>query len=188
MIQPTVGFIVYGVHKDGLQDPMGAPFIDERSSRRRRTLCEARGLRLVEHAMVIATKDEARAALAEMKKDDAVDCVVLFSGTWVWAAHLIAAIRDFAMSGKAVSDLDAPRLAGLAAGRRAGACTARCWRWASRTSSSTARPTTRRDRQDRQLLAAPPTCATAPEHVHHRHVRRPRHGPDLRRGRPLASG
>ena len=28
MIQPTVGFIVYGVHKDGLKDPMGKPFID----------------------------------------------------------------------------------------------------------------------------------------------------------------
>jgi L-fucose isomerase-like protein len=31
-----------------------------------------------------------------------VDCVVLFSGTWVWAAHLVAAVRDFAMSGKPV--------------------------------------------------------------------------------------
>ena len=31
MIQPTVGFIVYGVHKDGLKDPMGTPFIDEPS-------------------------------------------------------------------------------------------------------------------------------------------------------------
>ena len=29
MIRPTTGFIVYGVHKDGLQDPMGQPFIDE---------------------------------------------------------------------------------------------------------------------------------------------------------------
>ena len=29
MIQPTVGFIAYGVHKDGLKDPMGAPFIDD---------------------------------------------------------------------------------------------------------------------------------------------------------------
>jgi L-fucose isomerase-like protein len=37
-----------------------------------------------------------------MKKDDEVDCVILFSGTWVWAAHLVAAIRDFAGSGKAV--------------------------------------------------------------------------------------
>ena len=26
---PKVGFIVYGVHKDGLQDPMGQPFIDD---------------------------------------------------------------------------------------------------------------------------------------------------------------
>ena len=30
MIQATAGFIVYGVHKDGLKDPMGAPFIDSR--------------------------------------------------------------------------------------------------------------------------------------------------------------
>ena len=29
MITPTVGFIVYGVHKDGLKDPMGTPFIDD---------------------------------------------------------------------------------------------------------------------------------------------------------------
>ncbi|NUQ62953.1 MAG: hypothetical protein HUU20_10710, partial [Pirellulales bacterium] len=29
MIRPTAGFIVYGVHKDGLQDPMGQPFIDD---------------------------------------------------------------------------------------------------------------------------------------------------------------
>jgi hypothetical protein len=29
VIRPTIGFIVYGVHKDGLQDPMGKPFIDE---------------------------------------------------------------------------------------------------------------------------------------------------------------
>ena len=28
--------------------------------------------------------------------------VVLFSGTWVWAAHLVAAIRDYAASGKAM--------------------------------------------------------------------------------------
>ncbi len=30
MIKARVGFIVYGVHKDGLEDPMGTPFIDER--------------------------------------------------------------------------------------------------------------------------------------------------------------
>ena len=30
MIKPKVGFIVYGVHKDGLLDPMGTPFIDDK--------------------------------------------------------------------------------------------------------------------------------------------------------------
>jgi L-fucose isomerase-like protein len=102
MIQPTVGFIVYGVHKDGLKDPMGVPFIDEAIVARSKDALRKRGLRLKEHSTVVASKSEARAALADMKKDDGVDCVVLFSGTWVWAAHLVAAIRDFAMSGKAV--------------------------------------------------------------------------------------
>jgi len=37
-----------------------------------------------------------------MKRDDRVDCVILFSGTWVWAAHMIAAVRDFAFSGKGI--------------------------------------------------------------------------------------
>jgi L-fucose isomerase-like protein len=37
-----------------------------------------------------------------MKDDERIDCVVLFSGTWVWTAHLIAAVRDFAMTGRGV--------------------------------------------------------------------------------------
>ncbi len=102
MIQPTAGFIVYGVHKDGLQDPMGQPFIDDALVARSKKALADRGVRLVEHDVVIASKAEARAALKRMKDDDAVDCVVLFSGTWVWSAHLVAAIRDFAMTGKGV--------------------------------------------------------------------------------------
>jgi len=51
---------------------------------------------------VLATKQEARAAMKKMKGNDDVDMVVLFSGTWVWAAHLVGAIRDFVASGKAV--------------------------------------------------------------------------------------
>lgn len=100
MIQPTAGFIVYGVHKDGLQDPMGQPFIDEALVARSKQALKDRGVRLVEHPIVVANKAEARAALKQMKQDDTVDCVVLFSGTWVWSAHMIAAIRDFAASGK----------------------------------------------------------------------------------------
>lgn len=102
MIQPTIGFLVYGVHKDGLQDPMGQPFIDNALIARSKHAIRERGVELIEHDTILATKDEARIALKKMKDDDRIGCVVLFSGTWVWSAHMIAAIRDFAMSGKGV--------------------------------------------------------------------------------------
>ncbi|HHX39704.1 MAG TPA: hypothetical protein GX715_07050 [Armatimonadetes bacterium] len=102
MITPTVGFIVYGVHKDGLQDPMGTPFIDDALIASSKKALKEAGINLVEWPVIVASKEEAKAAMAAMKKDDSVDCVILFSGTWVWAAHLIAAVRDFAMTGKGV--------------------------------------------------------------------------------------
>ena len=102
MIQPTVGFVVYGVHKDGLQDPMGVPFIDHAIVAESKRALENAGLKLLEHDTVVASKEEARAAMKRMKSDDSVDAVVLFSGTWVWAAHLVGAIRDFAATGKSV--------------------------------------------------------------------------------------
>lgn len=102
MIRPTVGFIVYGVHKDGLKDPMGVPFIDDAIVKRSKKALAQAGIRIVNHDIVLAIKEEARSALKKMKSDDQVDMVVLFSGTWVWAAHLVAAIRDFVASGKAV--------------------------------------------------------------------------------------
>ncbi len=102
MIQPTVGFIVYGVHKDGLEDPMGRPFIDDAIVAQSKKALADRGVTLVENDIVVASKEETRAALKKMKDDDNVDCIVLFSGTWVWASHMIGAIRDFAMSGKPV--------------------------------------------------------------------------------------
>lgn len=102
MAIPTIGFIVYGVHKDGLADPMGAPFIDDAIVAKSKKALRDRGVNLVEHDVVIASKDEARVALKRMKDDDTVDGVILFSGTWVWAAHLVGAIRDFAATGKAV--------------------------------------------------------------------------------------
>jgi L-fucose isomerase-like protein len=102
LIQPTVGFITYGVHKDGLKDPMGVPFIDDAIVKRSRKALAQAGMKIIQHDTVIASKAEARSALKKMKNDDSVDMVVLFSGTWVWAAHLVAAIRDFVASGKAV--------------------------------------------------------------------------------------
>jgi L-fucose isomerase-like protein len=100
MIEPKVGFIVYGVHKDGLKDPMGQPFIDEALVARAEDALNKAGLKLVRHPVVIASKEEAIAALHKMKHDESVDAVILFSGTWVWAAHLVGGIRDYASTGK----------------------------------------------------------------------------------------
>jgi L-fucose isomerase-like protein len=102
VIQPNVGFIVYGVHKDGLKDPMGKPFIDQALVERSKKALTKAGLKLVQHGVVVATKEEAIEALGHMKNDRRVDAVVLFSGTWVWAAHLVAAVRDYASTGKGV--------------------------------------------------------------------------------------
>jgi L-fucose isomerase-like protein len=102
VIQPTIGFIVYGVHKDGLPDPMGKPFLDESIVASAKRSLIAAGIQLVEHPIVVATKEEAKAALHAMKRDEKVDAVVLFSGTWIWAANLMGAIRDYAATGKGV--------------------------------------------------------------------------------------
>lgn len=101
MITPTAGFIVFGVHK-GVDDPMGVPFVDQALIARSKQALKNRGVNLVEHENIIASKDESRAAFKAMKCNDDIDCVVLFAGTWIWAAHLIAAVRDFAMTGKGV--------------------------------------------------------------------------------------
>ena len=100
MIQPTIGFVVYGVHKDGLNDPSGAPFIDDAVVQRAKSALRTAGLKVIEHGIVVASKEEAQTAFKKMKYDDAIDAVILFSGTWVWAAHMVGAIRDFCASGK----------------------------------------------------------------------------------------
>lgn len=102
MIEPKVGFIVYGVHKDGLKDPMGRPFIDEEVVEQSRNALIKAGLKLVTHEIVVASKEEAITAMRRMKHDEQLDAVILFSGTWVWAAHLVGAIRDYASTGKGV--------------------------------------------------------------------------------------
>src|ERR1035438_9367605 len=57
MIEPKVGFIVYGVHKDGLADPMGQPFIDGAVVERSKDALLKAGLKLVTHDTVIASKE-----------------------------------------------------------------------------------------------------------------------------------
>ena len=48
MIKPKVGFIVYGVHKEGLQDPMGTPFIDNKIVAGAKKALKNNGIDLVE--------------------------------------------------------------------------------------------------------------------------------------------
>ena len=83
MKKPKIGFIVYGVHKDGLKDPMGQPFIDDKLVNAARRSLRQANLELVEHPIVIASKAEARECLANFKKMDDLDAIILFSGTWV---------------------------------------------------------------------------------------------------------
>jgi len=102
MIKAKAGFIVFGVHKDGLLDPMGTPFIDSELVKNAREALENAGLEIVEHDIILATKKEARECFEKFKTRNDIDSIVLFSGTWVWAAHLIGALRDFATSGKGI--------------------------------------------------------------------------------------
>lgn len=102
MITPKAAFITYGVHKDGLEDPMGTPFIDEKIVENAKKALKDAGVELVEHDLVIASKEEAKECLGKYRKMDDIDAVILFSGTWVWSAHLVGAIRDFAFTGKGV--------------------------------------------------------------------------------------
>ena len=102
MIKPKIGFVVFGVHKDGLLDPLGAPFIDEQLIANAKETLRSAGMELVEYDLVIASKQEARECFAHFKKQEDIDAVVLFSGTWVWAAHLIGPLRDFSLTGKGI--------------------------------------------------------------------------------------
>lgn len=102
MIKAKVGFVVYGVHKDGLLDPSGDLFIDESIIERSKQALKDQGLTLVENDLVVATKKEAKEVILPLAKDDSIDCLVLFSATWVWAAHMVAAIREFAKTGKGI--------------------------------------------------------------------------------------
>ncbi|MFR2827830.1 MAG: hypothetical protein ACLTCQ_27230 [Enterocloster bolteae] len=45
MIRPKMGFIVFGVHKDGLKDPLGVPFINQKIIDESKAAIEAKGVR-----------------------------------------------------------------------------------------------------------------------------------------------
>ncbi len=102
MLKSKTAFVVYGVHKDGLLDPDGNLFIDESVIENSKKALKAEGVELVEEKLIIATKEEAKNVILPLAKDDSIDTLVLFSGTWVWAAHMIGAVREFAKTGKGI--------------------------------------------------------------------------------------
>ena len=102
MIRSKTAFVVYGVHKDGLKDPDGNLFIDYGKIENAKKALRNEDIELVTPELIVATKKEAAEILLPLAKDDSIDTLVLFSGTWVWAAHMIAAVREFAKSGKGI--------------------------------------------------------------------------------------
>ena len=101
-MRTKAGFVVFGTHKDGLLDPMGTPFIDQAIIDQSKEALKARDIELVEWPIILANKAEAKEALSAMKKDDSIDALVLFTGTWIWSGLMIAAVRDFASCGKPI--------------------------------------------------------------------------------------
>ena len=101
-MKSKAGFVVFGTHKDGLLDPMGTPFIDEKVIEASKAALRRRDVELAEWPIVLANKAEAREALQSFKKDDSIDALILCTGTWIWSGLMIAAVRDFASSGKPI--------------------------------------------------------------------------------------
>jgi len=158
------------------------PFIDDRLIENARKALQAAGLELVEHNLVIASKREAQECFSRFKKMDDIDAVILFSGTWVWAAHLVAALRTSPLPGKGFC-FGQSRSQGAAGG--------------GLVMHGALKEVGIRHRfvygsyDDRAISAG--SCPTAgqpreepAEHEHVRRVRRPRHGSVVRRGRSLA--
>ncbi len=96
------GFIVCASHKDGIQDPNGAPYVDELLIQDGIHKLRQRGIDCLEYPLVVSTKQEAKEAFRAMAKDDSVQSLIIFPGTWNWVGHLTAAIRDFSFTGKGI--------------------------------------------------------------------------------------
>ncbi len=94
--------MVFGVHKDGVKDALGQLFIDEQVIENAKAALRAAGMELIVEDLIISTKKEARDCFAKLKMTSDLDGVVLFAGTWFWAAHLVAVVRDFSLTGKGI--------------------------------------------------------------------------------------
>jgi L-fucose isomerase-like protein len=96
------GFVVCASHKDGILDPQGRPYVDRELVNACQDSLMEWGIECVEYPVVVASKMEARAAFDAMLKNDQVQSIIIFPGTWSWVANLTAAIRHFSLSGKGI--------------------------------------------------------------------------------------
>ena len=77
MIQPKVGFVVFGAHKDGVQDALGQPFVDEQVIENAKNALRATGIELITEELVISTKKEARDCFSKLKMRQDLDALVV---------------------------------------------------------------------------------------------------------------
>ena len=117
MLHAKVGFVVFGVHKDGLKDPMGDLFIDNGVIERSKQALRENGIELLENDLIVSTKREAREVILPLAKDEScgrLDFVFGYLGMvcpYDWRNTRICKNRE------GDCNLDLCRLPGVAAGR-----------------------------------------------------------------------
>ena len=108
MLKTKVGFIVYGVHKDGLKDPISRTYrwwIDKHF----KGSPEREGSGVDEHDIVVASKKQFRHY--QSIKNDTIDAIVLFSEHGYGQHICLLQLEIFPLPKRTL--YDAPRFAGL---------------------------------------------------------------------------
>lgn len=68
MIKTKVGFVIYGVHKDGITDNMGTPHMNYKLFEKCKDAIRKHNIELVEEEVIVATKAETIAAMSKLKR------------------------------------------------------------------------------------------------------------------------
>src|SRR5690606_21824263 len=90
-----VGFIVCASHKDGIKDPNGNEYVDSSLIADCQNQLKELGIDCIKYPIVVANKKEAKEAFMSFAKNDEVQSIIIFPGTWNWVGNLTAAIRQF---------------------------------------------------------------------------------------------
>ncbi len=102
MIKPKMGFLIFAQHKENTATHDGNPHMDFPLFEKCKDAIRSYGIELVCEEVVIRDKEEAKVAMRKFRNDDSIDGVILFSGSWMWSANIIASIREYAMTNKGI--------------------------------------------------------------------------------------